>query len=243
MTLARIIGHRGAGVLAPENTLSAFRAAAALGLAAVECDVRLSADQACVLLHDARLERTTDGRGALAATPRAALRGLDAGAWFGPAFAGEPVPMLEDAIGLAASLGLAVNVEIKAEPGEGARAGRRVAERLAALWPRTGLPCLLSSFDADALAAAGAAAPDLQRALIVGALPAGWRARLRLLGLDAIHCRADALADRDIAALAAAGVVWRCYTVDHPDRAGRLLAAGCAGVFTDRPDLMVALLA
>lgn len=240
---ARVIGHRGAGLLAPENTLAALRLAAKLGLAAVEIDVRLSADAVGVLIHDARLERTTDGRGAVAATPLAAIKTLDAGRWFAPACAGEPVPTLDEAIAVLIAHGLGVNVEIKAEAGCGARAGAAVATRLAERWPHAHLPCLISSFDPAALAAAASVAPILPRALIADQLPADWRARRAALDLAAVHCRATALGAAEIAALTAAGVAWRCYTVDDPHAAARLLARGCAGIFTDRPDRLAGLLA
>src|SRR5207244_10430546 len=88
----RVIAHRGGGALAPENTLAGLRLAKALGFGAVEFDVMLSADGVPVLMHDETLERTTDGRGAVAATSYAALAALAAGGRFGPKFKGEPVP-------------------------------------------------------------------------------------------------------------------------------------------------------
>ncbi|MGE5147834.1 MAG: glycerophosphodiester phosphodiesterase family protein, partial [Candidatus Eiseniibacteriota bacterium] len=86
--LPKLVGHRGAAALAPENTLAGFRAAAAAGVTAVEFDVRLSADGVPMVIHDATVERTTTGRGPVAAQSAAALGALDAGAWFGPRFRG-----------------------------------------------------------------------------------------------------------------------------------------------------------
>src|SRR6266446_7771444 len=93
----RVVGHRGGGALAPENTLAAIRGAAAMGFGGVEFDVMLSADRVPVLIHDETLERTTDGRGETSATPYAKLASLDAGAWFGTEFRGERVPSFEQA--------------------------------------------------------------------------------------------------------------------------------------------------
>src|SRR5207302_11253553 len=90
-SLPPVIGHRGAAGRAPENTLAGLRRAKALGCAWVEFDVRLTGDGALVLCHDARLDRTTDGHGRVAALSLAAIRGCDAGRWFHPAFAGELV--------------------------------------------------------------------------------------------------------------------------------------------------------
>ncbi len=77
------IAHRGAGALAPENTLAAFRVGAAHGYRAFECDVKLSADGVAFLLHDATLQRTTPDRGECASRTWAELSRLDAGGWTG----------------------------------------------------------------------------------------------------------------------------------------------------------------
>ena len=117
--LPRVIGHRGAAAAAPENTLVSLQKAKELGASWVEFDVKLTRDGVPILMHDERLERTTDGRGEVALTTLNDLQKLDAGGWFGPAFRGEPVPTLEAALALCAELGLGINVEIK--PVRGAR--------------------------------------------------------------------------------------------------------------------------
>src|SRR6266545_5338922 len=91
----RVVGHRGGGALAPENTLAGIRMAAAMGFGGVEFDVMLSVDGVPVLIHDETLERTTDGRGAVADTPYDALTRLDAGSWFDARFRGERIPSFE----------------------------------------------------------------------------------------------------------------------------------------------------
>ena len=90
---------------APENTLAGLREAAARGCRWVEFDVRLTADRQPVLLHDERLERTTDGRGKVGTLSLAAIQRYDAGGWFAPSFAGERVPMLEEALSLVGRAG------------------------------------------------------------------------------------------------------------------------------------------
>ncbi len=115
--LPRIVGHRGAPQMAPENTLASFRAAAAAGAEAVECDVALTFDARPVVIHDTSLERTTDGTGLLAENTLEAVSGLDAGSWFDPSFAGEVVPTLEETIDLLEVLGLGADIELKPDPG------------------------------------------------------------------------------------------------------------------------------
>ena len=92
----RWIAHRGAGKLAPENTLAAFRCGAAHGFRMFECDVKLSADGMPFLMHDATLERTTSGQGTGGDLDWRALSKLDAGNWHSRAFAGEPLPSFEN---------------------------------------------------------------------------------------------------------------------------------------------------
>ena len=88
---AFIASHRGGGATAPENTLPAIRAALSGGFDYVEVDVALTADRQPVLMHDAKVDRTTDGHGRLASLTLAEVRALDAGSWFDPEFAGTQI--------------------------------------------------------------------------------------------------------------------------------------------------------
>ncbi|MFM2121489.1 MAG: hypothetical protein RL722_2957, partial [Pseudomonadota bacterium] len=176
----RWLAHRGAGKLAPENTLAAFRVGARYGFRAFECDVKLSADGQPFLLHDATLERTTSGQGRAADQPWGALACLDAGSWHSRAYAGEPPASLAAIARFCLRNGFALNLEIKPSPGEDERTGHLVAEAVRRLWGaevaagRASWP-LLSSFRPLALLAAQAAAPDLPRALLVDQL---WTAEV-----------------------------------------------------------------
>jgi len=125
----RWIAHRGAGKLAPENTLAAFRIGASYGYRAFECDVKLAADGVPFLLHDATLQRTTSGRGLAAKLAWSELSCLDAGAWHSRAFAGEPPPSLEAIARFCLRNAFALNIEIKPTPGAESETGRVVAGR------------------------------------------------------------------------------------------------------------------
>lgn len=96
VAVTRIVSHRGACRVAPENTIASGRRAAELGADIVELDVRESADGVLYVLHDATLNRTTNGRGLISRAQSRDLDRLDAGTWFGPDFAGEPLPRLID---------------------------------------------------------------------------------------------------------------------------------------------------
>ena len=232
----RWVAHRGAGKLAPENTLAAFRLGATHGYRAFECDVKLSADGLPFLLHDATLERTSSGQGLASQLPWQALSQLDAGGWHGRRYAGEPLPTLAGIAAFILANGYRLNLEIKPTPGDEDRTGQVVAEQAAALWAGQSVPPLLSSFQVPALAAAQRAAPHLPRALLLDRLWPGWQAAASSLGCVAIVTQ-HALMDAGLLAELRARQ-WRAgvYTVNEPADAQRLLALGIDSLITDAVD-------
>lgn len=236
-----IVGHRGAAAWAPENTLAGFRKAAALGVRWVEFDVRLSADGRVILLHDDTVDRTTNGHGEAADLSFADLQKLDAGAWFGAAFRGERVPGLTETIALLGELNLGAIVELKPAPGQEVATAWAVTALLSERWPSHLPPPILSSFAPAALAAAGEAAPDVRRALLVDAVPADWPRRLAALGASMLHADHRRLDRVIVADLQRAGVPVMAYTVNDGARAAELMSWGVTGCFSDCPDLLATL--
>lgn len=230
------LAHRGAGKLAPENTLAAFRLGASYGYRAFECDVKLSADGIPFLMHDATLERTTPERGVAGERPWSELSRLDAGGWHSRAYAGEPPPSLESLAAWLLRNGFHLDLEIKPTPGTERHTGQVVAAACRRLWAGQDLPPLLSSFKPEALAGAREVAPELPRALLVDEFWDGWYEAALELGCVAIipnYMTVDAaLVDR----ARADGMRVLCYTVNDPPEARRLLAAGVAGLITDAVD-------
>jgi len=238
--LPPVIGHRGARALAPENTLAGLRCAAALRVGSVEVDVRLSADGVPVLLHDDTLERTTDGHGALADTPLAALRELDAGSWFGAPFAGERLPTLEEFLLDAQALGIHVNLELKGRPGDPVRLAETTLAVARSVW-RTGAPPLVSSFDWACLETAARCAADWPRGLLLDFVEPDWPGQAAAIGAAAIIVNHACLDGPEaVAELGADGRPVLAYTVNDPARARRLRGWGVAAVITDRPDRKMA---
>jgi glycerophosphoryl diester phosphodiesterase len=227
------IAHRGAGRHAPENTLAAFRTGAAQGFRMFECDVKLSADDVPFLLHDARLERTSSGRGTAGELPWAALSQLDAGAWHGPAHAGEPLPTLAAIARFVRANGLAVNLEIKPTPGTDTRTGELVAHAAARLWSGGTPAPLLSSFEVPALEAAAAAEPALPRALLLDKLWKGWFETARRLDCRAVVTNFRAMDGGVAQRLHEAGIKALVYTPNAPSDVAAMRAAGVDGVITD----------
>lgn len=225
--------------MAPENTLAGLERARQFGTG-VEFDVMLSADSVPVLMHDETLERTTSGAGRVADIPAGCLRLLDAGSWFSEAFAGEPVPTLDQAAARCIALDLSVNVEIKPSTGRDEETARVVAAAAARWWAAGVRPPLLSSFSEAALQVAAAVAPTLPRGLLVEAFPRDWRKRCARLGVVALHAGSGGLTQDAARAVREAGLWLVAYTVNDPVRAQVLFDWGVDCVITDRPDLIQA---
>ena len=239
----RWFAHRGGGDAAPENTLAAFETGFKAGFRAFECDVKRSADGVLWLLHDNTLDRTTDARGPAAPWRWENLQCVDAGSWHSPRFKGEPPAALDQALDFAARHRLWLNLEIKPNPGEDAVTGEAVARR-AAQWaaahPAVPAP-LLSSFSLAALQAARATLDALNSALPLACLSedCGEAALAQAVALRAegLHTGWRQVAPEVIAAVHAAGLKLRAYTVNEPSVAQHLLASGLDGLFTDRMGL------
>ncbi|MBE7939543.1 MULTISPECIES: glycerophosphodiester phosphodiesterase [Ramlibacter] len=241
----RWIAHRGAGKLAPENTLAAFRLGAAQGFRMAECDVKLAADGLPFLLHDATLDRTTNavtqfGPAASRVAgehPWAELATLDAGSWHSRAYAGEPLPTLEGIARHCLANGLLLNIEIKPTPGTERFTGEVVARHAARLWNDAPVPPLLSSFKPEALEGARASAGHLPRGLLLDSLHGGWCAQALGLGCVAVVLNHTLWSLETVREAKDAGLRCLAYTVNDEWAAQRLLALGLDGIITDRVDL------
>ncbi|WP_457329077.1 glycerophosphodiester phosphodiesterase [Rhizobacter sp. P5_C2] len=227
------VAHRGAGLLAPENTLAAFRVGASHGYRAFECDVKLSADGVPFLLHDATLQRTTPEHGRASERNWDQLSRLDAGGWHSRGFAGEPIPSFEAIARYCLRNGFALNIEIKPTPGDEAETGRVVAREAARLWAGEAVQPLLSSFKPDALAAARDSAPALPRALLLDGLRDGWLEEAQSLGCVAVVTHYGLIDAAVLARVHGVGLRALVYTVNDPAEARRLVALGIDGIITD----------
>jgi glycerophosphoryl diester phosphodiesterase len=233
----RWIAHRGAGRLAPENTLAAFRLGAAHGYRMFECDVKLSADGVPFLLHDATLERTTNGVGVGGDQPWDQLARLDAGSWHSRTHAGEPLPTLENIARYCRANGLLLNIEIKPTPGLEARTGQVVADHAERLWRGAPVPPLLTSFRPESLEAALRAQPQLPRGLLLDTLWDGWWDLAHRLQCVALVCNHALWDPALVARVQGAGMRCLSYTVNDEWAAKRLVDLGTDGIITDRVDL------
>jgi len=229
----RVIGHRGAAGEAPENSLAGLRRARAAGCRWVELDVKLSREGEPVLCHDAELSRLTGRPARVADLPVAALTRLEVGP-------GAPIPHLDDALTLAAELGLAVNLEIKPCPGREAETAAVTCARLAALWPGDAPAPLVSSFAPASLERARALDPDLALGLLLRSAKPGWPATARALGVRTVAIDDAALDAATLAGMSGAGWPLLVFTVNAPDRARWLFERGVTAVFSDLPTRLLA---
>lgn len=233
----RWIAHRGAGKLAPENTLAALQWGARFGYRMFECDAKLSADGKVFLLHDATLERTTNGQGVAGELAWSALSQLDAGGWHSEPFRGEPLPDLESIARFCLAGGHLLNIEIKPTPGTEWATGAAVAQLAQQLWQGAPVPPLLTSFQVDALAAAQLAAPLLPRGLLLDTLWTGWLDKALSLSCCAVVAHFSLWNTATVSQAHQAGLRCLSYTVNDEVTAQHLLALGTDGLITDRVDL------
>ena len=230
------IAHRGAGKLAPENTLAAFQLGAKLGYRMFECDAKLSSDGVVFLLHDEHLERTTNGTGVAGSHEWSHLSQLDAGSWHSIAYADEPLPTLESLARFCLSHGYFLNIEIKPTPGTEAMTGAIVAKEALRLWQGESIPPLLTSFKTEALVAAKQTAPLLPRGLLLDSLWDGWLEAALELECVAIVCNYKLWNEELVETVHAQKIRCLSYTVNEHDIADSLIALGTDGIITDSVD-------
>lgn len=233
----RWVAHRGAGLIAPENTLAAFKCGFEAGFRMFECDVKLSADGTPFLLHDSTLDRTTDAKGQAHKLTWTDLQQLDAGAWHSPRFKGEKLLSLRELSNFCLDNECMLNIEIKPSPGFERITGARVAELALELWRYSPTRPLLSSFDTRCLLAAEAAAPVLPRALLVHKFSRRWRVKLADLNCNAVIFEQSMCNSNVIRELKSKGLRCGVYTVNEPLRARTLVGLGVELIITDNIDL------
>jgi glycerophosphoryl diester phosphodiesterase len=238
-----IFAHRGACRAAPENTLPAFEAAVRLGADGVELDVQYTSDGKLVVFHNPELDETTNGKGRLTSHTFEEVRALDAGSFFGPEFAGTPIPTLEEALDLLRGR-LLVNIEIKALDQTTGGIGVDTVKAVQARGMQDQV--VISSFNPMALRRAKKAGPEIECALLLAPDLPGWtRSGLmrRYSGASALHPEAP-MVDAAYAAWARKeGLPLRAWTVNDEDEMRRLAALDVDAIITDHPDVLARVLA
>jgi glycerophosphoryl diester phosphodiesterase len=226
-----VVAHRGHSALAPENTMAAVTGARQAGADWIEVDVRIAADGVPVVMHDPTVDRTTGGSGPVAGLTAGQIAVLDAGSWFDPGFAGEPVPTFAQVLDDLAARGGRLLLELK-HPHR-----REEVARVLDMVGAAGIDRVaVQSFRPSILADVAAVAPELPRALLTTSLHDDPAAVSTELGLASYHPAAvDVIARPEVVdALHAAGVATMVWTVNDETLWPRLSDLGVDGLISDR---------
>jgi glycerophosphoryl diester phosphodiesterase len=240
--LPQVIGHRGAALDAPENTLESFREAGRQGAKWVEFDVSLTADDQVLVMHDDTLDRTTNGKGPASAQSMAELKKLDAGFWFGAKFTGVKLPTLAETVALLTELDMNCNCEIKGSK-RNLETAKAVMAELRRTWPADKPKPLISSFELECLRGAQASAPEFPRGFLIWGKPVDWLSQARSVAASTMNIDNDHATQPWMTELKQAGYGVLVWTVDAPERAARVMEWGADGIITDAPGAVLARLA
>jgi len=234
-----ILGHRGALTLAPENTLSAFEICTLAGTG-IEMDLRRTRDGVLVMMHDKTVDRTTDGKGAVAEMTFAELRKLDAGSWFRSYFAGEKIPTFEETLKVVETrrrkpLMLAIDVKVPFDKPQAAQLAEMLASR------DMHEQCFLLGTDDETARTFHAVRPRLKLAATCLA-DEDVNAALESDLYDVLWCGSGREYRRDAARAHAKGKLIFAATVNHADDVLRLFEEDVDGLVTNHPLAMARLL-
>jgi glycerophosphoryl diester phosphodiesterase len=232
-----VVAHRGNSSVAPENTLPAFQSALDAKADLVELDYFHSADGVPIVIHDEILDRTTDAEAVLGRPklvvgelPLADLRKLDAGAWFDDTFAGTKLPTLAEALDLIRSQSVTL---IERKAGDAQTLVRLLDEKK--LLERV----VVQSFDWEFVAACRRLAPRLALGTLSGKPASEEQIRAAAAtGADLIVWDHEKIGRKQISLIHQLGKKAWVYTVDKPERAAALIAAGIDGIITNNPEEM-----
>lgn len=233
----KIYAHRGCSGDYPENTLAAFKAAAKLPITGVEIDVQLTKDGEMVILHDEKVNRTTDGKGYLKDLTLNEVRKLDAGSWFSEEFAGEKIPTLDEVFDIFQDTNHRLNIELKTDvfPYEGlvnkvlqAAEKRGFTDRI-----------LISSFNHEDVQTVSHK-KTVECAILTLDVYVDVYDYARVVGTNRIHMSLPGAFRRMATDALRKGAIVYVYTVNNLDYARELQKIGIHGIFTDFPERMLA---
>jgi glycerophosphoryl diester phosphodiesterase len=229
-----VIGHRGDSQNAPENTLAAFRLALDRDADMVEFDVHETADGDVVVIHDDKVDRTTEGHGEVHRLRTDELRELSAGAWFASRYTDERVPLLDEVLDMCRGRAVPL-IEVKVKRRRAPKIGLKIVEALV----RHGMQeeAVVICKEKDRVREIHDASPTTPLAYLTFTKRQA-RGAARLRGVRGIDCYWKSLSLSLIAELRAASVFLTPWTVNRPRDMDRLLLLGCESIITDSPVLL-----
>ena len=229
------IAHRGASGYAPENTFAAFRRAIAMGAGFIETDLQLSRDARFVAIHDATVNRTTNGQGSVHELTLADLRKLDAGSWFGSEFAGERIPTLQEILEFAKKHDVVFYLELKPSGSWGGEHALISALRESGEIARI----VVISFDPAILLNVRKIEPTLMTGMLYeGQIAVPLEVAIEI-GARQVAVRGDLITPRLLKEAREKDLQVVCWTVNHPAHMRLLAEAGVDGIMSDYPDRLL----
>lgn len=233
-----VIAHRGASGHAPENTLAAFKKAVAMGATFIETDLQMSRDARLVAIHDATLNRTTNGEGIVHDMTLAQLRQLDAGSWFGSEYAGERIPTLEELLAFSKKNDVVFYLELKPQGSWGGEHALIGALRESGEIPRA----VVISFDAAVVLNLRKIEPTLMTGLLYDGQIENPIEKAVEVGARQLLVRGDLVTPALLTGARKKDLQVVSWTVNHPAHMRALIGAGIDGIMSDYPDRLAATL-
>jgi glycerophosphoryl diester phosphodiesterase len=238
LTLPKLIAHRGASQIRPENTLIAFEKAHEMGATWIECDVMLTEDDIAIIHHDDTFLRILGLDQHVQQTPYAQIKDMDAGSWFDPTFNMARIPTLAQTLACCAKLNLAMNIELKTPEKYAVNTARKTLALLEAFDFFTPENVLISSITPLALQTVQHIAPHYKLGLISDNWADVEKALTLDLNLYSLNLHHAMITPEKMHALSAQGYRVLSFTVNDPLLAEKQFSMGVTSVFSDNPILL-----
>lgn len=233
----KIIAHRGYSAKYPENTLSAFRAVAQLPVYGVEFDVHLTRDRKIVVIHDEKIDRTSNGSGFVKDMTFEQLRRYDYGAWFSEEFAGEVIPTLAEVLEVFKNTEHRINIELKMDVFDYDGLEELVLHEVESYQMLDRV--IISSFNHEAVQKVAQLNPQIENAALFSTMILNVTEYQKQIPAKALHISIPLTFRQTVFEAIHTGSIVRVYTVNEVEYAELLLKTGIDSIFTDEPKKML----
>ena len=249
MSKCKVISHRGANRVAPQNTIPAFKKSIEIGVDGFETDIHLSADGVPVICHNYTIDETSDGQGKINDLTLEQLRSYDFGSYFHEKFKGTTLPTLEEFLSLCENADIEImNIEIKPPlDGNMEIVGKTIsAAKAHGLFDKL----LISSFDPNVLIECKRVDPECKTGYLYAPNKAHFYKKMlfgyvkfaKEIKVDYMHPHYFAVTKKYVKDLHKNGIKVNVWTVNKPETANKLLGYGVDGIITDVPQMVNALI-
>jgi glycerophosphoryl diester phosphodiesterase len=234
-----IFAHRGANLVAPENTMSAFLKAELIGAAGIELDVRLTADDIPIVIHNSTVDKTTNGHGSVYDLTLRDVEELDAGSWFDPSYSNEKIPTLEQVFD---TLGdkILMNIELK----ENHANDEILAQKVCKLVEEKAMEenVWFSSFSKKLLRLTRQYLPEVPNGYLFTVRSPVTRIRLFALPVEAVHPHYNGISEGYVTRMHNLEKRVAAWTVDDIEVAQKCIDAGVDVIITNNPEKLLQIL-